>query len=292
MESLTRRGFVKGAALGLMGGALAGRRAFASPWGRPVGLQLYSVREQLAKDYAGTLKQVGAIGYREVEAAGFFNHSAVEVKQAMADAQLKCVGGHYAYKALAPDVDKIIEFHKELDCHYVICASPAHHDAAATGEFTVDDLRWTMEQLNAIGEKVKKAGLQLGYHNHTHEFVKENGVVAYDAMVATADPKLITFEMDCGWVKVGGGDPVQLLKKYATRISLLHVKDFKPKVNPDDKGVPPAAELGRGTMDYAPIFAAAKAANIKHYFVEQEGYDMPPMDALRVDYEYVNALKA
>ena len=292
MKSLTRRGFVKSAGLGLLGGAIAGRSAFAAPWGRPVGLQLYSVREQLAKDYEGTLKQVGAIGYREVEAAGFYDHTAAQVKQAMADAQLKCVGGHYAYKALAPDVDKIIEFHKELDCHYVICASPAHRDAAATGILTVDDLTWTMEQLNAIGEKVKKAGLQLGYHNHTPEFAIQNGVVPYDAMIKAADPKLITFEMDCGWVKVGGGDPVELLKKYPTRISLLHVKDFKPKVNPTDKGAPPPAELGRGTMDYVPIFAAAKAVNIKHFFVEQEGFDMPPMDALRIDYEYVNALKA
>jgi sugar phosphate isomerase/epimerase len=288
---MTRRGFVKIAGLGLMGATIAGRSALAAPWGRPVGLQLYSVREQLAKDYEGTLKQVGGIGYREVEAAGFYNRTAEQVKQAMADAQVKCVGAHYAYTALAPNVDKIIEFHKTLGCSSVVCAYPAHRDAAAKGEFTIDDLRWTIEQLNGIGERLRKEGLQLGYHNHTPEFVRENGVLAYDAMMAAADPKLITFEMDCGWVKVGGGDPVELLKKYPTRISLLHVKDFKPKADPNAKGTPPPAELGRGTIDYRPIFAAAKASNIKHIFVEQEGFDMPPMEALKVDYDYVNGLK-
>ncbi|QMV20261.1 TIM barrel protein [Granulicella sp. 5B5] len=299
---LTRRGFVKGAGLGLLGCTVARQRAFASPWGRPVGLQLYSVRAQLAKDYAGTLKQVGAIGYREVEAAGFYGHTPAQVKQAMADAQLKCVGGHYSYKDLAPNVDKIIAYHQELGCHYVICSFPSFRDVARVQglsfaqqvrAFTVDDLRWTMEQLNKFGEKTKAAGLQLGYHNHTMEFAPQHGVVPFDAMIAAADPKLVTFELDCGWVKVGGGSAVDYLKRYPTRITLLHIKDFKPTDRPADvTNPPPPAELGRGTENYAPIFAAAKAANIKHYFVEQEGFDIPPMEALRIDYEYVNALKA
>ncbi len=132
-----------------------------------MGLQLYSVREQLAKDYAGTLKQVGAIGYREVEAAGFYGHTPEQVKQAMADAQLNCVGGHYSYKDLAPNVDSIIDYHLKLGCHYVICSFPWFRDPARVQglsfadqvrAFTVDDLRWTMDQLNKMGEKTKAAG--------------------------------------------------------------------------------------------------------------------------------------
>lgn len=302
MQPWTRRTFLKGTSLSLLGAAASGRVALASPWGRPVGLQLYSVREQLAKDYAGTLKQVGAIGYREVEAAGFYGHTPEQVKQAMADAQLNCVGGHYSYKELEPKVDSIIDYHLKLGCHYVICSFPWFRDPARVQglsfadqvrAFTVDDLRWTMDQLNKMGEKTKAAGLQLGYHNHTMEFAPQHGVVPYDAMIAAADPNLVTFELDCGWVKVGGGSAVEYLKKYPKRITLLHIKDFKPTDKPADvTNPPPPAELGRGTENYAPIFAAAKAANIKHYFVEQEGFDMPPMEALRIDYDYVNALKA
>lgn len=301
MQCITRREWMKNAGLSLAGAAL-GARAWASPWGRPVGLQLYSVREQLAKDYAGTLKQVGAIGYREAEAAGFYGHTPAQVKQAMADARLNCVGGHYSYNELGANVDKILAYHQELGCHYVICSFPGFRSAdRAKGmtfaqqvrAFTVDDLRWTMDQLNLIGAKAQKAGLQLGYHNHTMEFTPQNGVVPFDVMLHEADPTLVTFELDCGWVKVGGGDAIKYLKNYPTRFTLLHIKDFKPTDKPADVvNPPPPAELGRGTEDYAPIFAVAKAANIKHYFVEQEGFDGPPMEALRVDFEYLNKLKA
>lgn len=302
MQAMTRRGFVKGTAMGLAAAALGARQGWGSPWGRPVGLQLYSVREQLAKDYEGTLKQVGAIGYREVEAAGFYDRTPAQVKQAMADAQLHCVGGHYSYSALSANVEKILVYHQELGCHYVICSFPGMRDAARVQgmthrdqvhAFTVDDLRWTMDQLNGIGEKARQAGLQLGYHNHTMEFAPQNGVVPFEVMLHEADKKLVTFELDCGWVKVGGGSAVEYLKKYPTQITLLHIKDFKPTERPADMGnPPPPAELGHGTEDYAPIFAAAKAANIKHYFVEQEGFDVPWVQALTTDYTYVNGLKA
>jgi sugar phosphate isomerase/epimerase len=299
----TRRTFLKGAACSLPGIAVATSSSYgwAAPLGLPVGLQLYSVREQLAKDFAGTLKQIGAIGYREVEAAGFYNHTPMQVKQAMADAGLHCVSGHYSYKDLSPATDKIFAFHQELGCHYVICSFPGFRDPSrAAGlsfadqvrAFTVEDMRWTADQLNKIGEKAQKFGLQVGYHNHTMEFASQNGVVPFDAMISEADSSLVTFELDCGWVKVGGGDPIAYLKKYPTRFSMLHIKDFKRSNKPADVvNPPPPAELGRGTENYLPIFEAARVAHIKHYFVEQEGFDMPPMDSLRVDFEYVNHLR-
>ena len=127
---LTRRNFLKGAACSLTGITVATSSGYGwgVPLGLPVGLQLYSVRDQLAKDFAGTLKQVGAIGYREVEAAGFYNHTPSQVKQAMADAGLNCVSGHYSYKDLCPATDKIFAFHEELGCRYVICSFPAFRD--------------------------------------------------------------------------------------------------------------------------------------------------------------------
>lgn len=261
-----------------------------SPFGLPLGLELYSVREELPKDYAGTLKKVAALGYRDVEAAGYYGHSAAEVKAAMADAGLHCVSAHYSTDLLSKTLEDIIAFHKVVGAEYIICSYPGHKNPPAKGgehTFTLEDWRWNAEQFNKWGAKVKAAGFRFGYHNHTPEFVVVDGVTPYDELMKLTDPALVTFEMDCGWVMVGGGDPAALLRKYPNRISLLHVKDFQPDVTP-----PHAAQLGHGRIDYQPIFAAAKKGAIKHYFVEQEQFDIPWQEALKIDADYLRAFKA
>ena len=285
MTLSTRRSFLKTGAAVSACALMATRHGVASPFGLPLGLELYSVREQLPKDYAGTLKKVAALRYREVEAAGFYGHSAAEVKQAMADAGLRCVSAHHSSDDLSNKLDEIIAFHKTLGAEYIVCSYPGHKKPPAQGaehSFSLEDWHWNAEQFNRWGRRVKAAGLRFGYHNHTPEFTVVDGVTPYDELMKLTDPALVTFEMDCGWVVVGGGDPVALLKKYPTRISMLHVKDFQPGVNP-----PHAAQLGHGRIDYKPIFAAAKKGAIKHYFVEQEEFDIPWQEALRIDAEYL-----
>ena len=264
----------------------------ASPLGLPLGLQLYSVRAMLPEDYEGTLKKLAAIGYQEVEAAGFFGRPAADVKRDMSAAGLHCVSGHYSLHDLQPRVTEIIAYHQQLGAHYIICASPGRRNPVAAGDhsaLSLDDWRWNAEQFNAIGKQVKQAGLQFGYHNHTPEFAHTEGTVPYDELLRLTDPALVTFEMDCGWVTVGGGDPVAYLDKFPDRISMLHVKDFKRALEPASPEHPPkSAELGRGSTDFRGIFQAAKKhGNIKHYFVEQEEYDMPPFEALRIDADYM-----
>jgi len=301
MPRHTRRDFLKtGAATALCGTTLLSSKSlFASPWDLPLGLQLYSVRDLLPKDYEGTLKQVAAIGYREVEAAGFYGHSAADVKQAMASAGLHCVSAHYPSAELNRDLDKIIAFHKELGADYIVCSSPGHKDSSAparpsTGgpphSLSMDDWHWNAEQFNHFGEKVKAAGLKFGYHNHIAEFAREGSVVPYDELLRLTDPALVTFEMDCGWVTVGGGDPVSYLHRFPDRISMLHVKDFKAATASTPAGHPEAAELGRGTTDFSAIFKATRQGQIKHYFVEQEAFDIPPFEALKIDADYMKKL--
>jgi sugar phosphate isomerase/epimerase len=272
----------------------------ANPLGLPLGLQLYSVRDLLPKDYEGTLHQLSAIGYREVEAAVFFGRSASDVKHAMDQAGLHCVSAHYSYADLAPHLDEVIQFGKTLGLEYIICASPGLPDgshAKSTDNkivreaMTLDDWRWNAEQFNRIGERVNAAGIKFGYHNHTAEFRAISGLVIYDELLRLTDPTKVTMEMDCGWVIVGGKNPVDYLRRYPGRISMLHVKDFKLSgAAASDTAPPPSAELGRGSIDYRPIFAAASKANITHVFIEQEQYDMPPMEALKIDAEYMKAL--
>jgi sugar phosphate isomerase/epimerase len=289
MALSTRRQFLQTATAVSAYAFTASRRAIALPFGLPLGLQLYSVRDVLPKDYDGTLKKVAALGYREVEAAGFFGHSAADVKAAMASAGLHCVSAHHSMADLSTQLDEIIAFHKVLGTQYIVCAYPGHKNPPAKGgerTFVLEDWHWNAEQFNRIGAKVKAAGLRFGYHNHTPEFVVVDGVTPYDELMKLTDPALLTFEMDCGWVIVGGGDPVALLHKYSNRISMLHVKDFPRDVNP-----PRATELGRGSIDYGPIFAAAKKGEIKHYFVEQEQFDIPWQEGLKVDAEYLRKFK-
>ncbi len=302
--SQTRRAFLRTGAAALAGGALAlqTRSAQAYPLGLPLGIQLYSVREMLAKDYAGTLKQVGSLGYREVEAAGFYKQSPEEVKAALTSAGLSMPSAHYSSNDLNKNFDEILTFAQAIGLKYLICSFPGIKDpsrlknGAFTSQveaFTLDDYRWNADQFNAWGRKTKAVGIQFGYHNHTMEFRPTNGVVPFEEMIRLTDPALVTFEMDCGWVSVGGGDPVALLKRYPTRISMLHIKDFKATEKPASvTAPPPAAELGRGTVHFQPIFEAAKGSHIRHMFVEQEAFDIPPYDALRIDAEYMRSVRA
>ncbi len=270
-------------------------RSFAQMLHVPLGLQLYSVRDLLPKDYAGTLKQLGQLGFKEVESAGYYNHSAVEVKQAMSDAGLHLVSAHYSMDELHKDLDKVLSFNKELGVSYIICSYPGHKNPAkAKGEdmFSLEDWRWNAEQWNAIGAKVSAAGMKFGYHNHTMEFHAIDGVVPYVELMKLTDPAHVTMEMDCGWVTVAGANPIEYLRKYPKRISMLHVKDFKNiTASSSIRNVPTIVELGQGSIDYRPILAeAAKAGVVKHCFVEQEGYNVPPMEGLKIDADYMHGL--
>ncbi len=305
MSNHSRRDFLKtGSAAVLYGAAFArGTRLEAQSLGLPLGVQLYSVREMLPTNYEGTLKQVGALGYKEVEAAGFFNHTAAQVKQAMQDAGLRCVSAHHDYEELDQSLEQVIAFHHEIGSRYVICSSPGFKNPSLEKNLwrkknpyvmTLDDWRWNADQFNRLGEKVNAAGLKFGYHNHTMEFQKQNGVVPYIELLRLTDPSKVTMEMDCGWVVVGGGNPVELLQRYPTRFSMLHVKDFKRVSRPVSvTNPPPIVELGQGSIDYRPIFReAAKTGRIKHCFVEQEESEIPRMESLKIDAEYMRKLDA
>jgi sugar phosphate isomerase/epimerase len=243
----------------------------------PIGLQLYSVRELLPKDFAGTLAKVRAAGYTEVEAAGYFDKPAAEFRKAMDVAGLRCISTHHPLAVLKPRVDELIEYGHALGLEYIVCPSAMHRDPTAKGPLTLDDWRWTAGELNRIGEKVNAAGMRFGYHNHTPEFGSEGGVVFYDELLRLTDPKLVFFEMDCGWVAAAGRNPVDYLSKTPERFPLLHVKDMVREAN----GQFHSTVMGRGAVDYRPILRAA--TGLKHYFVEQEEFDMDVIEALRLD---------
>lgn len=293
---ISRRAFVKGAAAGAA--MLRAGSAFANPLGLPIGLQLYSVRDSLPKDYEGTLRQLASIGYQEVEAAGFYGRSATDVKQAMSQAGLHCVSAHYSLPDLKPKVDEVIQYGQQLGLEYIICSSPMlQNPQQAKGKswvqgvesMTLDDWKWNADQFNQIGKKVHAAGMKFGYHNHFFEFHEHDGIIPYNELLRLTDPQYVTMEMDCGWVVVGGKRPEDYLTRFPNRFSMLHIKQFNLKGwKPGTE--PVSAEMGHGTIDYKSIFAAAKHAHIRHMFIEQEQYpDMPEMQALKVDADWMKA---
>ncbi|HXC09852.1 MAG TPA: sugar phosphate isomerase/epimerase [Steroidobacteraceae bacterium] len=277
------------------------RRASANPLGRPIGIQLYTVNGEMKEDPAGTLKKIREIGFGEVETAGFGKLSAKQFRGLLDDAGLACPSAHLPFDM--GNLGSTFEDAHALGATYAASGSlpPAAvgskaADAPSKRSMSLDEAKRTAELVNRIGDAAKRAGLQYVYHNHDFEFADQGGSVGYDVLLRESDPDLVKFEIDCGWMIFAGRNPIDYFKKYPNRFPMIHVKDFLPA---HDNGAAAAgkapmlgAELGHGVVDYRPIFAAASAAGLKHYFVEQEGpfSRMAPLQAARVDYEYLHSL--
>ncbi len=161
---------------------------------------------------------------------------------------------------------------------------------------SAEEAKRTADLASRIGEQARRAGLQYVYHNHNGEFVAQGGTIGFDLLLQETDPELVKFEIDCGWMVLGGRNPIDYFKKYINRFPMIHVKDFLPprKAIAADDPAPeyPGAELGHGIIDYKPIFAAANKAGLQHYFAEQEGpfVRMSQLDAARQAYAYLHAM--
>lgn len=279
---MTRRDFVR---LGAVVAGVGAIRMAAKPLGVPIGLQLYSVHDLLPKDFDGTLAHVRAAGFTEVEAAGYHDRSAGDWRKALDKAGLRCVGSLNPLDAFKTRLDELIEYGHVLGLGYLGCVSANRRDPEAKGPLTLDDWHWVAGEYNRIGEKIKAAGMSFAIHNGVPEFGSEGGVVFYDELLRLTDPRLVAFELDCGWMIAGGGNPVEYLRKTPERFPLLHVKDMVK----GPTGEMHSTIMGRGVIDYRPILRAA--TGMKHYFVEQEVFDMDVMESLRLDAEYMKKLE-
>jgi len=302
MSMISRRRFLEGSSLAVLA-AMSGVRSSAAgagtgPLGKPIGLQLYTVRDVATKDLLGTLKQLQTIGYREVETAGFYGKSGKEMRKILADHGMTAPSAHSSMGEIQKNMQQLVDGAAEVGAKYFVCAFPSlagnkPASPAIAKEITLDDWKWNAEQLNKLGEVAKQAGLQAGYHNHNMEFRSYNGVVAFDELLKLTDPKLVTIELDLAWVITAGLDPVKYLKQYPDRISMLHVKDVrKDAVTSVDEIKAQTVEVGRGKVDWKRIFAACDPKHLKHYFVEQENFTGSTVDAVRASYEYLSTLKA
>jgi sugar phosphate isomerase/epimerase len=235
----------------------------------PVGLQLYSLREQFKKDVPGTLDKVRDWGFKHVELAGTYGMTP-EAFKALLDARgLKPVAGHFAYEKYRDDVEAIAKEAKALGLEYVGCAWIPHPEP-----FDEKTMREAIGVFNKAGEALAKHGLKFYYHIHGYEFQPKDGGTLFDLMMKETKPEFVCFQMDVFWAVHPGQDPVKLFEKYGNRWVLTHLKDMK-------KGTPTGVltghsdvnnnvPIGTGQIDFPALLKAAKKAGVKWHFLEDE----------------------
>jgi sugar phosphate isomerase/epimerase len=304
----TRREFMRSASkIGLMTGASAmfPQLSRASALGLPPGIQLYSVREDFAKDVPGTLRQLREIGYLEVETAGFGKYSAKEFRQLLDDAGLKAPSAHL--KLTPTTIESLLDDANVIGAHFATSSSletaihPPNTATLPPGQRAVmaplgsDEFKKLAAVMNDLGTKTKAAGLQYAYHNHNYEFEKmPDGSYGYDILMNETDKDLVKFEIDCGWMCAAGADPVVYMTNHPGRVKMIHVKEFQPisapSISLSGPTRPKGTDLGQGFISYKRIFAAGKKAGVEHAFSEQEDpFPVSQMASAKAAYAFLQA---
>jgi len=262
-----------------------------------VGVQLYTARDAMKIDFAGTIGKVAAIGYKEIEFAGYFDHSPKDVRALLDKVGLTAPACHVGYDVVENKWPETLEAAKAIGQQYVVCPWIDEKQRNAP-----DGYKRAAELFNKAGEASKKAGIQFAYHNHYFEFEPDKnlgGKFPYDFLLESTDPNLVKMEMDLCWISVAGQDPVAYFKRYPGRFPLVHVKDMKklPNVKPDQVASltmehveTEMTSVGDGVIDWKHIFAAADIGGIQHYFVENDA----PKEAfadLTASYKYLSQLR-
>lgn len=240
----------------------------------PLGLQLYTVRDALGKDFAGTLRQVAGFGYQEVELYdALYERNAREMRRALDRAGLAAPGGHFAFERLERDLERVIADAKALGHRFVIV--PSIDDARRTPEGYAD----LAARFTRIGRALRQRGLRLGYHNHEYDVRPlEGGRSGLEILLDETPPGVFVYELDLYWARAGGADIPSLFRRYRGRFRLVHVKDMAADGSQTD--------VGAGTTDWAAILKAARRAGVRHWFIEIDD-SKDPLAFARVSHRYL-----
>ncbi len=280
MRKISRREFLYGSAIGV---AAARLNLKANPLGMPIGCQTYPLRESIGKDFEGTLRQIAAGGYQMIEMcsppgyekAGFgplASMKASEVRRIIKSAGLGCVSSHFGFRELKENLDARIAWAQEMGLRQMIVST-----FALPGTATMADWAQAAGELNKIGEQTHKVGIQLGFHNHQFEFKEIDGVLIYDELMKHLDPALVKMQFQVAVISLGY-EAATYLTKYPGRFISLHLVDWSAT---EKKVVP----VGKGSIDWKKLFAAAKIGGIKNYFVEMD------WDLMQASVPYLRSLK-
>jgi sugar phosphate isomerase/epimerase len=244
---------------------------------KSIGLQLYTVRAAMESDFEATLARIAAIGYRQVEFAGYFGRSAGAVRASLHSAGLSAPSAHISLAALDADWQRSIDDALAIGHRYLVVASAGDVPGG-------DGYRRLAERFNAAGEAARQAGIRFAYHNHDVEFRRRGGKLPYDVLLEATDPRYVCFELDIYWITQGGQNPIDYLMRWPGRIPLLHLKDAAR--------APPhrITEVGAGMIEWRAVLGRATQAGVEHFFVEQDDA-ADPMASIATSYGYLRDLR-
>jgi sugar phosphate isomerase/epimerase len=247
----------------------AGKAPKVTHFEGPVGLQLYSLRNEFSKDVPGTMTMANKFGFNLVELAGTYNEKPAHFRRMLGDHNMTAISGHFPYDRLKDDIDGVVREAKALHLKYVGCAW-IPHDAG----FDIKKCQEAIAVFNRAGEVLTSHGIKFFYHQHGYEFAPWGQGTLLDLMMEQTNPHYVCFEMDIFWVVFPGQDPVKLLEKYGRRWELMHLKDMRKGLQTGSLSgstdVSNDVAIGAGQMNIPAILSAAKKAKIKYYFIEDE----------------------
>ena len=272
----TRRDFLGHTSAIILGTTLLPSFTILAGEQQRLGVQLYTFRKEMTSDAVGTLKQIAALGIKEIETAGsskgyYYGLKPKEMKNICNDLGMQLVSGHIG---LDDKWQETMEQALASGQEYLICSS-----MPSRGQ-TVDNYKSVAETFNKAGEDCKKLGLKFGYHNHAYEFESENGEVLYDILLNNTISDLVHMELDLGWVIMGGKNPLDYFKNHPGRFPLWHLKDM----NMAEKH---STEFGKGGLDIPAMMENQGTSGVKHIFIEQEEYTKGPLESMQHNMKFM-----
>lgn len=275
----TRRDFIKETGALTLGAMILPAFAETPAKVKNVGVQLYTFRKEMATDAAGTLKQIAAIGIKQIESAKsekghYYGLKPKEMKQVCSDLGMTLRSGHVH---IDDKWQQTMNEAAESGQEYLICST-----MPTTGQ-TADNYKKVAATFNKAGEECKKLNLKFGYHNHEYEFESENGQVLYDILLQNTEADLVHMELDLGWVIVGGKDPLEYFKNFSGRFPLWHLKDMNMQKKQ-------STEFGKGGLNIKEMLRHRKQSGLKYLFVEQEEYASTPLESMKQNMDYLEKL--
>lgn len=241
-----------------------------------ISVQLYTVRNEMAKDFEGSLRRIAELGYQQVEFAGYYDRTPAQVRALLGRLGLEAPSAHVPLQSLRTDPARVIEAAKVIGHRYLICP---YLDASERK--TLAQYREHAALFNRVGEMCRQAGIQFGYHNHDFEFVELEGARPMDLLLAETKSDLVKIELDLYWTVKAKQDPVAFLKKNPGRVVAFHVKDQ----DATPKGF--FTEVGRGIIDFKKIFAVGRQQGVDLYIVEQDQTPGSPFESLKISIDYL-----
>ena len=278
----TRRTFIKTMTAATALSMVSPTELFAMKKKKYIGIQLYTIRESIKKDFVGTMMKVADIGFNSVETAGyhkrkFYGYSPKDFRVFTKDLGLQALSSHanIELKTIQETIDDTLEAGMEYLVKPWLDSSKFQ---------TIDAYKNLAEEFNIIGEKCNASGLRFAYHNHAFEFKEIEGQLPYDVLLTNTEPDLMCMQLDTYWMIYGGYQPLDYFKKYPGRFELFHIKDM------DDTPKRESTEIGQGIIDFHEIFEAQKLSGMKYFFLEQEAFKMDEFKSLAISFDYLKTL--